>query len=142
MSFKPEFEYYLKALQVLGNLSGVSLSESQKLLGYEYGKRLSQRIVGSNAHEILKEVSLLLEQNDLGHTEIEGQNPISLTVHRCLGCEWIPDAERFTSTCPLREGLIEAVLHEKLKVNVKVTSVSTGSAYGEKICRFNVQIEK
>jgi len=66
MSFKPEFEYYLKALQVLGNLSGVSLSESQKILGYEYGKRLAQRIVRNNAHEILREVSLLLEQNDLG----------------------------------------------------------------------------
>jgi len=138
MSSKPEFEYYLKALQILSNLSGVSLSESQKILGYEFGKMLSRSLVGNNAHEILKELSLLLERNDLGHTEIEGQNPIRLTVYRCLGCEWIPDAEPSTSTCPLREGLIEAVLHEKLNANVKVTSVSAGSAYGEKICKFDI----
>jgi hypothetical protein len=78
MSSKPEFEYYLKALQILSNLSGVSLSESQKILGYEFGKMLSRRLVGNNAHEILKELSLLLERNDLGHTEMWGQNPISL----------------------------------------------------------------
>ncbi len=142
MSFKPEFEYYMKALRILGDLSGVSLSESQRILGYEYGKKLSQRLKSNNINDLIKEFSLLLEQNDLGHTDIEGTNPIKLTVHRCLGCEWIPDAERFTSACPLREGLIEAVIREKLNVNAKVNSISIGSAYGEKICKFEIKLEK
>ncbi|MGB9729787.1 MAG: hypothetical protein ACP5GU_06340 [Thermoprotei archaeon] len=139
---KPEFEQYLKTLQTLERLSGVSLSEAHKILGYEYGRRLASNLKSNNIFDLLNEVSLLLEQNDLGHTEIEKTDPIKLTVHRCLGCEWIPDAVSSISTCPLREGLLESILHEKLNVKVKVTSISTGSAYGEKVCKFEVHLIK
>ncbi|MEM3832989.1 MAG: hypothetical protein QW128_05260 [Thermoprotei archaeon] len=142
MVSKPEFEHYLKTLQVFGRLSGVSLNEAHKILGYEYGKRLARNLRSDNLIDLLNEASLLLEQNDLGHTEIEKKDPIRLTVYRCLGCEWIPDAVSSVATCPLREGLLESIVHEKLNVNIKVTSTSTGSSYGDKVCKFEVHLAR
>jgi hypothetical protein len=47
------------------------------------------------------------------------------------------DAEPSTSTCPLREGLIEAVLHEKLNVNESNECFHRFRLW-RKICKFDI----
>lgn len=59
---KPRFEDYLKTLQIFERLSGISLNEAHKILGYEYGKRLALHLKSNNIFDLLKEVSLLLEK--------------------------------------------------------------------------------
>ncbi|OPY30022.1 MAG: V4R domain protein [Methanocella sp. PtaU1.Bin125] len=116
---------------------GVDTSPALKKIGRDVGRTLAPRFKARDAAALLAEVSAFWEKEGLGHvTVLEGDVP-SIVVDDCFDCSAMPDIGR--TQCSLDEGILEAIIEEKLKVQCSIQETECYGT-GHDHCKFIIKI--
>jgi predicted hydrocarbon binding protein len=139
-SIDKDVDMYAAALRSLQKISGLPSQEVVRIIGREFGAMISDKIASDQVPEVLGRLNAMLEGEELGHSEVRSWSPIVLLVTGCIGCERDPDYAGGRVTCPLREGIIEAVLQKKTGRKVSVQGRVVGKGVGTKTCEFEIRV--
>ncbi|WP_174591864.1 V4R domain-containing protein [Methanocella conradii] len=118
---------------------GVDTSPAMKKIGRDVGKALAPFFKARTADVLLKEVSEFWEAQGLGKVRILKSDVPTIIVDDCFDCSTMPNIGR--TQCSLDEGILEAIIEEKLKVKC---SVEETECYGTGFhhCKFIIKIFK
>ena len=116
---------------------GVDTSPALKKIGRDVGRTLAPRFRATDAPGLLAEVSAFWEKEGLGRvTVLQGDVP-SIIVDDCFDCSSMPDIGR--TQCSLDEGILEAIIEEKLKVQCSIQETECYGT-GHDHCKFIIKI--
>jgi len=116
---------------------GVDTSPALKKIGRDVGRTLAPRFKSRDAASLLAEVSEFWEKEGLGRvTVLKGDVP-SIVVDDCFDCSAMPDIGR--TQCSLDEGILEAIIEEKLKVQCSIQETECYGT-GHDHCKFIIKI--
>ena len=116
---------------------GVDTSPALKKIGRDVGRMLAPRFKATDASALLAEVSTFWAAEGLGRvTVIKGDVP-SIIVDDCFDCSAMPDIGR--TQCSLDEGILEAIIEEKLKVQCSIQETECYGT-GHDHCKFIIKI--
>lgn len=112
-----------------GHSPEISLSTIRSI-GYQLGKELSPQFVASNLDDLIIELGAYWQRNGIGriHWDDRDQNILSI---KC----WSYDVPHQSRACVSEEGLLEAVLNDKLEERIEVKEIARRS---ETKCVFKI----
>jgi uncharacterized protein len=116
---------------------GVDTSPALKKMGRDVGKVLSAQFHSTDMENLLGEIAVFWKEQGLGTVSpVKGDVP-AFIVDDCFDCSTMPDIGR--TQCSMDEGIVEAIIEEKLKVRCSVEEVECyGTGYHH--CKFIVKI--
>ncbi|HTY91480.1 MAG TPA: V4R domain-containing protein [Methanocella sp.] len=116
---------------------GVDTSPALKKIGRDVGRVLASHFKAKTASALLKEVSQFWEAQGLGIVRaVKGDVP-TIIVDDCFDCSTMPDIGH--TQCSMDEGILEAIIEEKLKVKCSVEEVECYGT-GHHHCKFLIKI--
>jgi len=116
---------------------GVDTSPALKKIGRDVGKTLAPHFKAKTADTLLKEVSEFWESQGLGKVSIVKGDVPTIVVDDCFDCSTMPNIGQ--TQCSMDEGILEAIIEEKLKVKCSIEEVECYGT-GHHHCKFLIKI--
>jgi predicted hydrocarbon binding protein len=116
---------------------GVDTSPALKKIGRDVGRTLAPYFKSRTADALLKEVSAFWEAQGLGKVKILKGDVPTIIVDDCFDCSAMPNIGR--TQCSMDEGILEAIIEEKLKVKCSIEEVECYGT-GHNHCKFVIKI--
>jgi uncharacterized protein len=116
---------------------GIDTSPALKKMGRDVGKALAKRFKSTTAPELYKEVAAFWEMQGLGKVRVVAGDVPTIIVDDCFDCGTMPNIGR--TQCSLDEGMLEAIIEEKLKVRCSIEETEC-HATGHGHCKFIIKI--
>lgn len=116
---------------------GVDTSPALKKIGRDVGRVLAPRFKAKTADDLLKEVSEFWEAQGLGKVRVMNGDVPTLVVDDCFDCSTMPNIG--LTQCSMDEGILEAIIEEKLKVKCSIEEVECYGT-GHHHCKFLIKI--
>ncbi len=114
---------------------GINVSPALREIGKDAGKNLSENFKSETLPELFEEIKDFWDDNRLGNIEIDEKQ---LIVQDCFDCGGLPEIG--TTVCSLDEGIIEGIIEEKTKHEVRVREKECYGT-GKNHCKFKIEIE-
>lgn len=125
-----------RTMRYITEAMGINAKPALKLTGREIGRELAKLMKSTVPEELLNELANFWETHRMGHiTIIRAQLPFEIVIENCYECGGMPDVG--STLCSLDEGLISAILDEKLGVKSVVKELECCGS-GHPHCRFTV----
>ncbi|MEM2924512.1 MAG: MEDS domain-containing protein [Methanocellales archaeon] len=126
-----------RAMRYITQAIGIDIKPVLKLTGREVGRELAGLMHATEPIALIKEIASFWESNKMGKlTILKSQPPIEIIIENCYECGGMPNVG--TTLCALDEGLISAILDEKLGVKSTVREKECwGTGYNH--CRFTIE---
>ncbi len=129
---------YSNAISLLQKRTKITNETLLYILGEYFGKALANDISAIELTDILKETFSIWKNEGLGRGSIEQENPLTITIKDCHGCDQVPNSNEILD-CKFREGMLSAILDNKLETKSLVKYISSyGKVVGKKRCWFVV----
>ena len=127
---------FARVISKMQEYSGTSSTEILFGIGEQIGRALSRRFRSADLSGLLNELAGVRLQLNLGEMDVQKKDPTTIKIYGCNGCVQMPDSEGKTH-CPFGEGLIGAILQERLGLGTRVRMVeSVGRGTGYNVCTF------
>lgn len=116
---------------------GVDTRPALKKMGRDVGKVLASNFKSTTLPGLLSEVARFWESQGLGSVRaVKGDIP-TIVVDDCFDCSTMPNVGY--TQCSLDEGMLEAIVEEKLKVRCSIEEVECYGT-GHDHCKFIIKI--
>lgn len=127
-----------RAMRYVIEAMGIDTKPALQLTGREIGIELAKLMRATEPIALLKEIASFWEANKMGKISIiKATLPIEIIIENCYECGGMPNVG--TALCALDEGLISALLDEKLGVKSTVKEKECwGLGYNH--CRFTIEL--
>ncbi len=126
-----------RTMRYITEAMGIDAKPALRLTGREIGKELAKQIKATAPKDLLKELANFWETHRMGHLVLtRAELPYEIVIENCYECGGMPDVG--TTLCSLDEGLISAILDEKLGVKSTVKELECWGT-GYRHCRFTVE---
>jgi hypothetical protein len=116
---------------------GVDTRPALKKIGRDIGRELSSYFVSDNIDGLIKEIGQFWEKQGLGKVKRLYTDVPTILVEDCFDCGTMPNVGR--TQCSLDEGILEAIIEEKLKVQCSIDEVECHGT-GHSHCKFVIKI--
>lgn len=116
---------------------GVDTSPALKKIGRDVGRMLAPQFKAKTADSLLAEVSKFWEAQGLGKVSIVKGDVPTIVVDDCFDCSTMPNIGQ--TQCSMDEGILEAIIEEKLKVKCSIEEVECYGT-GHHHCKFLIKI--
>ncbi|GAF82739.1 unnamed protein product [marine sediment metagenome] len=128
---------FTSSIKPLQEYSGVDSHSMLLRIGEEIGYGISRRLSSNNMNDLLNEMDRLWKKLSLGEVEIQKDDPLTFKIYGCQVCGSTLGQQKRIG-CELYEGVMNAILRERLKMHLNVKLVDTiGWGTGFNICTFN-----
>lgn len=126
-----------RAMRYIAQAMGMDTKPALRLTGREIGRELARLMHATEPIGLIKEIASFWESNRMGKISIvKSHLPFEIIIENCYECCGMPNVG--TTLCALDEGLISALLDEKLGVKSTVKEKECwGSGYTH--CRFTIE---
>jgi len=115
-----------RSLQSMLNSFGMDTEPMTKIMGEKVGHELSKKITGQTPHEIIVEINNFFTKHRLGKTIIVTEEPFVFLIADCIGCT--KEKSIAKTLCSFNEGVVKAVVEEKLGKNIIVQAGKEGKS--------------
>ncbi|MCD1294269.1 transcriptional regulator [Methanocella sp. CWC-04] len=116
---------------------GIDTRPALKKIGHDVGSMLAPSFKSSKLPDLLNEVAAFWKEQGLGKVHAEMGVFPTIIVEDCFDCGTLPDVGR--TECSLDEGILEAIIEERLKVKCSVDEIECHGT-GHDHCKFEVKI--
>lgn len=116
---------------------GVDTSPALKKMGRDVGRMMAPKFRSTNAKDLLAEVAGFWKEQGLGTVEVVKGDVPTILVYDCFDCNTMPNVGR--TQCSLDEGMLEAIIEEKLKVRCSIEETECHGT-GHQHCKFIIKI--
>ncbi len=126
-----------RAMRYITQAIGLDIKPALQLTGREIGREFAKLMRTTEPIALIKEIASFWEVNRMGKISIvKAQPPFEIIIENCYECDGMPNIG--TTLCALDQGLIGAILDEKLGVKSTVKEKECwGSGYNH--CRFTIE---